>query len=117
MIATPISQRVIDISNTNRCKFALPQVLSTLFGVDGRYGMKIGESVQLQETQGIAYGLARVVIGWSQALLLGGVLILGANRVFSGQMSGPELTTFVFYTNFVTDASFDVGDQARVYVC
>lgn len=76
-----------------------------------RYGVKIGESVQLQETQGIAYGLARVIIGWSQALLLGCVLILGANRVFTGQLSGPALTTFVFYTNFVTDASFDVGDQ------
>lgn len=79
-----------------------------------RYGVKIGESVQLQETQGIAYGLARVIIGWSQALLLGCVLILGANRVFTGQLSGPALTTFVFYTNFVTDASFDVGDQVCV---
>lgn len=67
--------------------------------------------MQLQETQGIAYGLARVIIGWSQALLLAGVLMVGASRVFSGEMSGPALTTFVFYTNFVTDASFDVGDQ------
>lgn len=32
-----------------------------------RYGRKIGDSVELQETQGIAYGVARVVIGWSQA--------------------------------------------------
>ncbi|CAB1103399.1 unnamed protein product [Ectocarpus sp. CCAP 1310/34] len=32
-----------------------------------RYGGKIGDSVELQETQGIAYGVARVVIGWSQA--------------------------------------------------
>lgn len=31
-----------------------------------RYGRKIGDSVELQETQGIAYGVARVVIGWSQ---------------------------------------------------
>lgn len=34
-----------------------------------RYGRKIGDSVELQETQGIAYGVARVVIGWSQVSL------------------------------------------------
>ena len=26
-------------------------------------------------------------------------------------MTGQQLTTFVFYTQFVTSASFDVGDQ------
>ncbi|CAM9443114.1 unnamed protein product, partial [Ectocarpus sp. 8 AP-2014] len=76
-----------------------------------RYGGKIGDSVELQETQGIAYGVARVVIGWSQAILLGAVLLLGAGRVFDGRMTGQQLTTFVFYTQFVTSASFDVGDQ------
>eukprot|EP00752_Nemacystus_decipiens_P006022 g5439.t1 len=76
-----------------------------------RYGRKIGDSVELQETQGIAYGVARVVIGWSQAILLGAVLLLGARRVFDGTMTGQQLTTFVFYTQFVTSASFDVGDQ------
>ena len=76
-----------------------------------RYGGKIGDSVELQETQGIAYGMARVVIGWSQALLTGGVLMLGARMVFDGRMTGQALTTFIFYTSFVTSASFDVGDQ------
>ncbi|CAM9405742.1 unnamed protein product, partial [Hapterophycus canaliculatus] len=79
-----------------------------------RYGRKIGDSVELQETQGIAYGVARVVIGWSQALLLGAVLLLGARRVFDGRMTGQQLTTFVFYTQFVTSASFDVGDQVNL---
>ncbi|CAM9963312.1 unnamed protein product, partial [Ectocarpus fasciculatus] len=78
-----------------------------------RYGGKIGNSVELQETQGIAYGVARVVIGWSQAILLGAVLLLGAGRVFDGRMTGQQLTTFVFYTQFVTSASFDVGDQIQ----
>lgn len=76
-----------------------------------RYGGKIGDSVELQETQGIAYGMARVVIGWSQALLMAGVLMLGAEMVFDGRMTGQALTTFIFYTSFVTSASFDVGDQ------
>eukprot|EP00904_Undaria_pinnatifida_P004744 jgi/Undpi1/14270/HiC_scaffold_9.g03919.m1 len=78
-----------------------------------RYGDKIGDSVELQETQGIAYGMARIVIGWSQAVLLTGVLMLGAGMVFDGQMTGQALTTFIFYTNFVTAASFDVGDQIQ----
>ncbi|CAM9233223.1 unnamed protein product, partial [Laminaria digitata] len=78
-----------------------------------RYGGKIGDSVELQETQGIAYGMARVVIGWSQALLMGGVLMLGAGMVFDGLMTGQALTTFIFYTSFVTSASFDVGDQIQ----
>ena len=76
-----------------------------------RYGRKIGVSVELQETQGIAYGIARTTIGWSQALLLAGVLLLGAGMVFDGRLAGQSLTTFVFYTNFVITASFDVGDQ------
>jgi len=46
-----------------------------------------------------------------QAILLGAVLLLGARRVFAGTMTGQQLTTFVFYTQFVTSASFDVGDQ------
>lgn len=83
------------------------------FGARVRYGDKIGDSVELQETQGIAYGMARIVIGWSQAVLLTGVLMLGAGMVFDGQMTGQALTTFIFYTNFVTAASFDVGDQVR----
>lgn len=37
--------------------------------------------------------------------------MLGARRVFEGTMTGQQLTTFVFYTQFVTSASFDVGDQ------
>lgn len=36
---------------------------------------------------------------------------MGAARVFDGRMTGQQLTTFVFYTQFVTSASFDVGDQ------
>lgn len=31
--------------------------------------------------------------------------------MFEGTMTGQQLTTFVFYTQFVTSASFDVGDQ------
>lgn len=78
-----------------------------------RYGRKIGTSVELQETQGIAYGLARTAIGWSQSLLLGAVLLLGAGMVFDGRMKGQTLTSFIFYTNFVINASFDVGDQVN----
>lgn len=78
-----------------------------------RYGRKIGHAVELQETQGIGYGLSRMVIGCSQALLLGGVLLRGAGMVFGGTLSGEKLTTFVFYTNFVVTASFDVGDQVH----
>lgn len=48
-----------------------------------------------------------------QAILLGAVLLLGARRVFDGRMTGQQLTTFVFYTQFVTSASFDVGDQVK----
>lgn len=78
-----------------------------------RYGRKIGYSIQLQETQGIGYGLARTIIGCSQTLLLGAVLLRGAGMVFYGGMTGEQLTTFIFYTNFVAMASFDVGDQVR----
>lgn len=39
--------------------------------------------------------------------------MVGAGMVFDGHMTGQALTTFIFYTSFVTSASFDVGDQVR----
>lgn len=59
------------------------------------------------------FAFAKQLPSACQAILLGAVLLLGARRVFEGTMTGQQLTTFVFYTQFVTSASFDVGDQVK----
>jgi len=36
---------------------------------------------------------------------------MGAYITFKGGMTGEQLTSFLFYTNFVSAAAFDVGDR------
>ncbi|CAM9218916.1 unnamed protein product [Phaeothamnion confervicola] len=76
-----------------------------------RYAAKVERSLELQETQGLAYGCARLLIGWANAAALVAVLAAGAHHVFAGTMTGEALTSFFFYFSFVSNASFDVGDQ------
>ena len=45
------------------------------------------------------------------AALTGSVLLAGWEAVASGAMTGADLTTFIFYVNFVSAASFDGGEQ------
>ena len=46
-----------------------------------------------------------------QTALQAYVLGMGAYITFKGGMTGEQLTSFLFYTNFVSAASFDVGDR------
>lgn len=43
----------------------------------------------------------------TQAMVMG----LGAMAVMQQKMTGEQLTSFLFYVNFVSAASFDVGDR------
>mmetsp|Transcript_51599 Transcript_51599/g.117463 ORF Transcript_51599/g.117463 Transcript_51599/m.117463 type:complete len:765 (+) Transcript_51599:173-2467(+) len=76
-----------------------------------RYSAKLATILTLQETQGIAYGLSRVLAALAGAAVTGSVLLAGWEAVASGAMTGADLTTFIFYVNFVSAASFDVGEQ------
>eukprot|EP00638_Chattonella_subsalsa_P007545 CAMPEP_0117760896 /NCGR_PEP_ID=MMETSP0947-20121206/16919_1 /TAXON_ID=44440 /ORGANISM="Chattonella subsalsa, Strain CCMP2191" /LENGTH=645 /DNA_ID=CAMNT_0005581707 /DNA_START=246 /DNA_END=2183 /DNA_ORIENTATION=+ len=76
-----------------------------------RYGSNLQRAMSMEESQGMAYGLARFILGGSRQLVSILVLLQGASFVMQGRITGEELTTFLFYTNFVSAASFDVGDQ------
>ncbi|CAM9595195.1 unnamed protein product, partial [Heterosigma akashiwo] len=65
----------------------------------------------LEESQGLAYGAARFALGSARQLANALVLLRGASYVQAGKMTGEQLVTFMFYTKFVADSSFDVGDQ------
>mmetsp|Transcript_24908 Transcript_24908/g.49848 ORF Transcript_24908/g.49848 Transcript_24908/m.49848 type:complete len:780 (+) Transcript_24908:76-2415(+) len=76
-----------------------------------RYGSKLSSILAIQEVQGVAYGLSRVVAAVAQFLVSGSVLLTGQRAVLSGKLTGAQLTAFLFYVSFVAASSFDVGEQ------
>jgi ABC-type multidrug transport system fused ATPase/permease subunit len=76
-----------------------------------RYEQAQGHALELEEVQAWAYGTHKFISDTLQstlqvALLLG-CWILGR----SGGLPASQLTTFIFYANFVLESSNEVGDQ------
>ena len=65
----------------------------------------------LQEHQGVAYGISRFVATVASTLVTLAVLKGGRLAVETAGMSTTQLTSFLFYVTFISNASFDVGDQ------
>ncbi|KAL1530634.1 hypothetical protein AB1Y20_001534 [Prymnesium parvum] len=78
-----------------------------------RYESQLSRLLSLQTTQGALYGVSRVVNGALNTFLLCGVMAYGGALVVAGILPAKMMTSFVFYTEFIGSASFDVADQWR----
>ena len=78
-----------------------------------RYRAQLSQLLALQTTQGALYGGSRVVNGALNAFLLCGVMAFGGSLVAAGILPAKMMTSFVFYTEFIGSASFDVADHWR----
>ncbi|KAL3894052.1 MAG: hypothetical protein SGPRY_013915, partial [Prymnesium sp.] len=78
-----------------------------------RYEGQLSRLLSIQTSQGALYGGSRVVNGGLNALLLCSVMAFGGSLVAAGVLPARMMTSFVFYTEFIGAASFDVTDQWR----
>ena len=75
-----------------------------------RYAARLDPLLDLQTQQGALYGGVRVVNGALNACLLCSVMALGGSLVAAGVLPARMMTSFVFYTEFIGSASFDVAE-------
>ena len=78
---------------------------------DAAYESKMNKVLTLQEHQGVAYGISRFVATVASTLVTLAVLSGGRAAVLTDGMTAAALTSFLFYVTFISNASFDVGDQ------
>lgn len=76
-----------------------------------RYGAELRNTVNMLETHDLGHSVYRSLVRLLQTGLQASVMALGALAVMQKQMTGEQLTSFLFYVNFVSAASFDVGDR------
>lgn len=76
-----------------------------------RYGVELRNTVNMLETRDLGHSMYRSLVRLLQTGLQAAVLGQGARAVMLRQMTGEQLTTFLFYVNFVSEASFDIGGR------
>ena len=80
-----------------------------------RYGSRLRALARLQTRQGVLYGSSRACSGTLNTFLLCMVFAVGNALVLRGTIPVESLTSLILYTEFVSSASGDIGDQwARV---
>jgi ABC-type multidrug transport system fused ATPase/permease subunit len=70
-----------------------------------------GRALALEEVQAWGYGLHKFVSDTVQAFMQGLLLFACWKLGRSGGLPAAQLTTFIFYSNFVLESSNEVGDQ------
>eukprot|EP00164_Ancoracysta_twista_P001440 GFYU01001876.1.p1 GENE.GFYU01001876.1~~GFYU01001876.1.p1 ORF type:complete len:820 (-),score=207.21 GFYU01001876.1:43-2502(-) len=78
---------------------------------DRRYGDTVASAVSLLDKQSVAYGLYTVISMNMNYGIIACVLYYGGTQVFNGEMSPQDMTTYVFYAQFVSNASFAIADM------
>jgi ABC-type multidrug transport system fused ATPase/permease subunit len=98
--------------------FSMSETVRAFNGVSAetnKYESSQFDALQLEEVQAWAYGSHKFVSDTLQAMLQCLLLLSCWAMGRSGELSGAQLTSFLFYVNFVLESSNEVGDQwARI---
>jgi len=76
-----------------------------------KYENSQSKALELEEVQAWAYGSHKFLSDSLQSILQVGLLLACWGVGKAGGLPAGELTTFMFYTNFVLESSNEVGDQ------
>ena len=76
-----------------------------------RYNAELRNTVNMLETHDLGHSVYRSLVRLLQTGVQAAVMLLGAAAVMHKEMTAEKLTSFLFYVNFVSAASFDVGDR------
>lgn len=116
--ARGLSERVQDTfaraSAVAETSFSMSETVRAFDGIPcevAKYEDAASMALELEETQAWAYGVHKFVSDTIEALLQCGLLFACWKAGRSGGLPVAQLTTFMFYVNFVLESSNEVGDQ------
>ena len=113
-LAERVQNTFADATAVAETAFSMSETIRGFDGVtveSGKYEGAQSRALQLEEVQAWAYGTHKFVSDTLQGILQ--VLLLYACWCVgrAGGLPTSQLTTFMFYTNFVLESSNEVGDQ------
>lgn len=94
--------------------FSMSETVRAFDGIEvesDKYEGAQGKALELEEVQAWAYGTHKFLSDSLQTILHVGLLLACWVVGKSGGLPAGQLTTFMFYTNFVLESSNEVGDQ------
>ena len=113
-LAEKVQDTFADATAVAETSFSMSETIRAFDGVEiesGKFGEAQGKALDLEEVQAWAYGTHKFVSDVLQSILQVALLAAcwGVGR--AGGLPASQLTTFMFYTNFVLESSNEVGDQ------
>lgn len=113
-LAQRVQDTFADATAVSETSFRMSETIRAFDGVateSGKYETAQSRALDLEEVQAWGYGTHKFVSDTLQGVLQ--VLLLAAcwRTGRAGGLPAGQLTTFMFYTNFVLESSNEVGDQ------
>jgi ABC-type multidrug transport system fused ATPase/permease subunit len=112
-LAQKVQDTFADATAVAETSFSMSETIRAFDGVSiesSKYEGAQGKALDLEEVQAWGYGTHKFVSDTLQAILQALLcLLLTVGR--AGGLPANQLTTFMFYTNFVLESSNEVGDQ------
>jgi ABC-type multidrug transport system fused ATPase/permease subunit len=113
-LAEKVQDTFADATAVAETSFSMSETIRAFDGVEtesGKFEEAQGKALDLEEVQAWAYGSHKFVSDALQSIFQVALLAAcwGVGR--AGGLPAPQLTTFMFYTNFVLESSNEVGDQ------
>lgn len=113
-LAERVQNTFADATAVSETSFRMSETIRAFHGVQTEsqhYEAAQSRALDLEEVQAWGYGFHKFVSDTLQAGLQVLLLALCWQVGRSGGLPAPQLTTFLFYTNFVLESSNEVGDQ------
>eukprot|EP00538_Stauroneis_constricta_P004400 CAMPEP_0119561462 /NCGR_PEP_ID=MMETSP1352-20130426/17687_1 /TAXON_ID=265584 /ORGANISM="Stauroneis constricta, Strain CCMP1120" /LENGTH=822 /DNA_ID=CAMNT_0007609677 /DNA_START=259 /DNA_END=2727 /DNA_ORIENTATION=- len=113
-LAEQVQDTFADATAVAETSFSMSETIRAFNGVDiesNKFEAAQSKALGLEEVQAWAYGTHKFVSDTLQAFLQVALLVACWSVGKAGGLPAAELTTFMFYTNFVLESSNEVGDQ------
>jgi ABC-type multidrug transport system fused ATPase/permease subunit len=114
MLAEKVQDTFANSTAVAETSLSMSETIRSFNGVEidsKKYEASQGLALELEEVQAFAYGTHKLVSDTLQAALHAGLLLACWTLGRAGGLEAAQLTTFMFYTNFVLESSNEVGDQ------
>lgn len=113
-LAEKVQDTFADGTAVAETSFSMSETVRAFDGTEiesEKYEESQSKALELEEVQAWAYGSHKFLSDTLQTILQAGLLLACWGAGKSGGLPAGQLTTFMFYTNFVLESSNEVGDQ------
>lgn len=113
-LAQKVQDTFAEATAVAETSFSMSETIRAFDGVEtesGKYEGAQSNALDLEEVQAWGYGTHKFVSDTLQAVLQAVLLLACWTMGRAGGLPAGQLTTYMFYTNFVLESSNEVGDQ------